>query len=330
MHSPDDGTQLTAADLAVARLADLFLHVEHQSRASADGESPRSGHQASEQHANYLPFEVVVAVLQRVPQQQRLTACACVSHTWAAAAAAASSNIKLNLANIPAAARYERAAGFSSWLQQHSAQLRSLQFEGNYMSRPRLQLPADRLQRLQHLFLSNCRAAFVQTAARAATSNGTRGSRTSKQSATSSRQQQHPPAGPEEHTQSTDIVTSPRSRSSRTTSAPASAPGPTAAALQALQLQGCVLEWGPGLPCAVCLSNLLQLNLQQLLPGELSKDQQASFQHIVPAAFQQMTRLTQLVLKQLNQYESVLLAGLAAGLGGMQHLLELQVGVPVK
>jgi hypothetical protein len=94
-----------------------------------------------------------------------------------------------------------------------------------------------------------------------------------------------------------------------------------------LQLQGCVLEWGLGLPAHVCLSNLRQLNLQQLLPGELSKVQQASLQQLVPAAFQQMDQLTQLVLKQLNQYEGVLLAGLGAGLGSMRQLQELQVGM---
>jgi hypothetical protein len=92
-----------------------------------------------------------------------------------------------------------------------------------------------------------------------------------------------------------------------------------------LQLQGCVLEWGPGLPAAVSLHNLQQLSLQQLLPGELSKEQQQALQQIIPAAFQQMTQLTQLVLKQLNQYESLVVSGLAAGLGGMQQLRELNM-----
>jgi hypothetical protein len=92
-----------------------------------------------------------------------------------------------------------------------------------------------------------------------------------------------------------------------------------------LRLQGCVLEWGPGLPAHVSLGQLRQLNLQQLLPGELSKAQQASLQQLAPASFQKMSQLTQLVLKQLNQYEGVLLAGLEAGLGGMRHLVELQV-----
>jgi hypothetical protein len=94
-----------------------------------------------------------------------------------------------------------------------------------------------------------------------------------------------------------------------------------------LRLQGCVLEWGPGvLPSAVSFKNLQCLNLQQLLPGELSREQQQGLRQLVPAAFQQMSQLTQLVLKSLNHYESVMLAGLAAGLGSMQGLLELQVG----
>lgn len=226
----------------------------------------------------YLPFEVLVAVLQLVPQQQRL-ALARVCRSWATAAAAASSSIQLSLAGTTPAARHERTAGFSTWLQQHAAQLSSLELQGHTMSRPRLQLPADALQQLQNLCLTDCRAVF----------------------ASSTRNQ--PP-----------------------TSAPA------AAALTSIQLQGCVLEWSlPSLPkttqAVALLSNLCTLCLQQLLPGELSREQQAALQQIVPAAFRQMTQLTRLVLKQLNQYESVLLAGVAAGLGGMRHLIELQVGV---
>lgn len=262
--------------------------------------------------ASYLPFEVVVAVLQRVTQQQRLTACALVNSTWAAAAAAATSSIQLSLTDIPPAARHERTAGFSRWLQQHSAQLSSLQLQGNYMSRPRLQLPVTCLQRMHHLVLTNCRAAFTAAATPASKMTHDRASSSSCRSSTQQKPSPVCAPGLNHHSSSSRLCTS----------------LPAAAALVTLQLQGCVLEWGPGLPAHASLSNLRQLNLQQLLPGELSKAQQASLQAVVPGAFQQMSQLTQLVLKQLNQYESVLLAGLAAGLGGMRHLLELQVGPP--
>lgn len=254
----------------------------------------------------------MVAVLQHVSQQQRVQVAALVSRTWAAAAAAASSSIQLSLANIPAAARHERTANISQWLQQHAWQVRSLQLQGNYMSRPRLVLPADSLQSLQQLSVTDCRVCFVNSAA-----NEPAGA-PSAHSAASSSQAQHQRGGQHAHAPTPNKLSSQAQQQGF--------PAPAAAALSTLRLQGCVLEWGRGLPApSLSLGNLQCLDLQQLLPGELSREQQQTLQQLVPAAFQQLRQLTQLVLKSLNQYEAVLLAGLATGLGSMRGLLQLQV-----
>lgn len=243
----------------------------------------------------YLPFEVLVCVLSHVDQQTRHTVCALVDTTWAAAAVAASSHIFLSLNSIPAAARHARAANLSAWLanaagrKRHHHTLRGLVLTGSDMSRPQLQLPATALHTLENLWLTNCRVSLVV------------------------RQQPG------------NIGTNPAA--------------PAAQALTSLQLQGCVLDWGrtlaapldeqqppsPVPSASAAFTALRTLKLQQLLPGELSKHQQELLVHAAPAALKQMTQLTSLVLKQLNQYESALLAGLSAGLGCMQRLEELHV-----
>lgn len=269
-------------------------------------------------------------VLQHVPQQHRLQVAALVCQTWAAAAAAATSSIHLSLSNFQPAFRHARTSHLSQWLTQHAWQVRRMQLEGNYMSRPRLVLPTYAMQSLEHLTITDCRVCFTSTAKQDLAPAGPSSSATALSSSLSAqfapnsskmpllRQQQErkPTAQPALHT---PRLPAQQHDPSNSTSCPT-------AALTSLRLRGCVLEWGPGmLPSAVSFQNLQCLDLQQLLPGELSREQQQGLRQLVPAAFQQMSQLTQLVLKSLNHYEAVMLAGLAAGLGNMQGLLELQV-----
>jgi hypothetical protein len=213
--------------------------------------------------------------------------------------------VELLLATAASAVRQERAAGLSRWLLRQQ-QLQSLSVEGNSMSRPTLLLPTAVLQHLRHLNLQHCRVKFVKQVVRSD------GRDTGSSNSHSSSHAAFWPAG------SSALQMNPTST------------------LQHLLLQGCVLDWPPeaGLvppgrmdgAATLQLQNLKQLHLQQLLPMAISTTADLSaLQHLAPAAFQQMTGLTSLVLTQLNHYQPVLLGGLAGGLSCMQQLQELRV-----
>lgn len=108
-----------------------------------------------------LPESVLVHILHYVPQQARLSRCALVGRTWAAAAAAATSSIAWvrNCSVKSRAPREEDAAAacvaaslasFQAWLDQHAEQLVSVSVSIENPHELRLRLPPamPRLQRL--------------------------------------------------------------------------------------------------------------------------------------------------------------------------------------
>jgi hypothetical protein len=94
-----------------------------------------------------LPVQLLVAVLQKVPQQQRLSQVAFTSRAWASAAMLATVDVKLQLspASKPA---------FETWIQQNGAQMISIELTNCRPSDSttlQLQLPWKNLKNLQLL-----------------------------------------------------------------------------------------------------------------------------------------------------------------------------------
>lgn len=77
-------------------------------------------HVPSECSISRLPTALLAAILQHVPQRQRLQQCALINSTWAAAAAAATTSIDLT-------AKYDaQLPPLQSWIRQYGSQLTSL------------------------------------------------------------------------------------------------------------------------------------------------------------------------------------------------------------
>jgi hypothetical protein len=96
-----------------------------------------------------LPVRLVAGILQHVPQQQRLGQCAMVCSAWALAAARATVHVvceELQPDAVPA---------LQSWLSKHAAQLLGLELYMNWRHQCVLQLPVDRLTKLQSLRLQS-------------------------------------------------------------------------------------------------------------------------------------------------------------------------------
>jgi Leucine-rich repeat (LRR) protein len=97
-----------------------------------------------------LPEALTAQILQHVPQQQRMKQCALVCKAWAAAATHVTVTVERRLDNMP---RHAFAA-LERWLAQHADQLESLQLSfGTHSERHQLQLPLDKLGKLQRLQL---------------------------------------------------------------------------------------------------------------------------------------------------------------------------------
>lgn len=99
-----------------------------------------------------LPQEALVRILEQLQQEDRLTAAALVSTSWAAAAGAATTAVAISEDNFCA----ETLEGLNSWLQQHPGQVESITMAGDSSTYSALQLPCSQLTRLQALALSSC------------------------------------------------------------------------------------------------------------------------------------------------------------------------------
>jgi hypothetical protein len=99
-----------------------------------------------------LPVSLLAEILQLVPQQQRLTQAALVCRAWAPAAAQATVHVQHNLQPD-----LDAVAALESWLAVHAGQLLSLKltWPRGQTDHPhsKLQLPLDKLAKLQHLQL---------------------------------------------------------------------------------------------------------------------------------------------------------------------------------
>lgn len=96
-----------------------------------------------------LPAQLLVCILRHLPQSDRLTNCAAVSKSWAAAANAATTDVKLTTATDKA------MSSFQTCLLQHAGQLRSIKLVRSPSSDclP-LELPCAELQQLYSLTLT--------------------------------------------------------------------------------------------------------------------------------------------------------------------------------
>jgi DNA-binding transcriptional ArsR family regulator len=93
-----------------------------------------------------LPSALLARILQLLSQHNRLSSCATVCKSWAAAAAAATTVVSIRRA-VPV-----RFRTFQPWLQQHGSQLVTLSVRS--VTRDlQLQLPCDELQQLESLDL---------------------------------------------------------------------------------------------------------------------------------------------------------------------------------
>ena len=115
---------------------------------------------SNEQHDAAAPFltlpeSVLVKILKKVPQHDRLSRAALVCKAWAAAAAAATTVITLKRVNAAT------AAGLSSWLQQHGrGAVEAIRVPTNRNDLVQIQLPCDGLAKLCILHLHNCALQF--------------------------------------------------------------------------------------------------------------------------------------------------------------------------
>lgn len=101
--------------------------------------------------AAQLPIAVLARILQRVPQQQRLSACALVCNAWAAAAAAATHSITTEVSRTD----LNVVPSFEAWLQHHD----SLDVRGRWS---KLELPCAALVQLTSLSLESCEVRTFQ------------------------------------------------------------------------------------------------------------------------------------------------------------------------
>lgn len=99
---------------------------------------------ATSGRADDLPRTLWVAILQLVPQQQRLSRCALVSKAWKAAAAQATIHVVQELS-------LKAAPAFNRWLARYADQLHSLRLSSCLHNEPVLTLPLGELKQLQHL-----------------------------------------------------------------------------------------------------------------------------------------------------------------------------------
>ena len=107
-----------------------------------------------------LPEPVLIYILKKVPQRDRLSRAALVCKTWAAAAIAASTVITLTRLNDAT------ASGLSSWLQQHgSGAVEAIQVPTMPHEQVQLKLPNAGLAKLQFLHLQNCALEFSTSSA---------------------------------------------------------------------------------------------------------------------------------------------------------------------
>lgn len=96
-----------------------------------------------------LPVALCAEILRHVPQQDRLGLCALVCRAWASAAIQATVNLEKEVEK-------EHLPALQGWLAQHSGQLQTLKLFGYSWGEEmlQLQLPWDKMIRLQHLKLN--------------------------------------------------------------------------------------------------------------------------------------------------------------------------------
>jgi hypothetical protein len=95
-----------------------------------------------------LPEAEVAGILQHIPLQERLTCCALVCSSWAAAAAAAPADVDVKIDSND-----ERTKQLQNWLGKHGGVVTKLAVVGQLHTRPVLQLPVSKLTQLQSLRL---------------------------------------------------------------------------------------------------------------------------------------------------------------------------------
>jgi hypothetical protein len=100
--------------------------------------------------ADDLPNALWIAILQLVPQQQRLSCCALVSSAWKAAAAQATTLVVQQLS-------LKAAPALNSWLALYDNQLHSLKLSSCRDTQPVLTLPLGELKHLQQLQVEGCK-----------------------------------------------------------------------------------------------------------------------------------------------------------------------------
>ena len=153
-----------------------------------------------------LPEALTARILQHVPQQHRLQQCALACKAWASAATLATVHVELTLQ-----ADSQAIPAFESWLEQHAGQLESLQLNlteagsssmDEYEDHPRLphspwyiqhelQLPWDKLAKLQRLQLECFKVTLPWEGSRGATIGAGAGATSGS---SSNREETHTPA----------------------------------------------------------------------------------------------------------------------------------------
>lgn len=96
---------------------------------------------------DHLPEQVLVHILHRVQQRERLCCCALVSRAWAAAAAAATTAVAVSRM-APAG-----VSSFNAMLQQHAQQMTEIRVDGSRGSNGPYVLPAAALVQLHTLIM---------------------------------------------------------------------------------------------------------------------------------------------------------------------------------
>jgi hypothetical protein len=110
-------------------------------------------------HLQELPFPVLVHILKFVPTAHRLSSCAAVCQSWAAAAAAATTNSAISQGSFSA----DTVQSLSNWLDQHASDVVSIKVPEVSFSNKRklynlhpLALPCAQLSKLKSLQLQGC------------------------------------------------------------------------------------------------------------------------------------------------------------------------------
>jgi hypothetical protein len=121
--------------------------------------------QQQQQQQPHLPQEVLIQVLQRVQQRQRLRSCSLVCHAWNQAAAAATKGITLEVAGI-------NNSSITQWLRKHGSNLTRLKLtSGSFRSGQLLCLPYVQLTQLRSFHLEGFLLDAEEPAAAATGSN---------------------------------------------------------------------------------------------------------------------------------------------------------------